>query len=440
MFDKQARHTASSASKAAKGAPESLQSVRIPADVLAKWQDIVNTMADLVDVPTGLVMRVVGEDIQVFVSSQTDGNPYVPGQSEHLLGSGLYCENVLANRARLLVPDALDDPEWKDNPDTKVKMISYLGFPIFWPNRTPFGTICVLDRKANAYSDTYERLIGHIRDLIEHHLVSVYSMVQDQLQTNEDRRRSGEALRASEERFAKAFRLAPAPMALATFDGFRLLNVNDAFSSVVGYSAPQLIGRGLGALNLATSATAFREFERQLKQAGSVHDFDLQLRCKDGALIDCMVSAETAEIQGERCILAVFQDVTERKRFEGDLMSAIEAVMSDASWFSRTFIEKLAQLRQPDKGNRGKAELAELTGRELEVLSHMCQGRNDDEISRRLSLSRNTIRNHVAAIYGKIGVHSRSAAIVWARERGVIGTEVVKERRRSAAERTPRQV
>jgi DNA-binding CsgD family transcriptional regulator len=36
-------------------------------------------------------------------------------------------------------------------------------------------------------------------------------------------------------------------------------------------------------------------------------------------------------------------------------------------------------------------------------------------------VSRNTVRNQVAAIYGKVNVHRRSALIVWARERGVRG-------------------
>jgi hypothetical protein len=41
----------------------------------------------------------------------------------------------------------------------------------------------------------------------------------------------------------------------------------------------------------------------------------------------------------------------------------------------------------------------------------------------------NTVRNHVATLYNKIHVHRRSAAIVWARERGVIGYEKPKRRK-----------
>ncbi|MCH4590643.1 helix-turn-helix domain-containing protein, partial [Achromobacter xylosoxidans] len=42
--------------------------------------------------------------------------------------------------------------------------------------------------------------------------------------------------------------------------------------------------------------------------------------------------------------------------------------------------------------------------REREVLGLLCQGHDDDGIARQLRLSRNTVRNHVATIYSKIGV------------------------------------
>jgi DNA-binding NarL/FixJ family response regulator len=55
------------------------------------------------------------------------------------------------------------------------------------------------------------------------------------------------------------------------------------------------------------------------------------------------------------------------------------------------------------------------------VLELICQGLEDGAIAEKLGLSRNTVRNHVARLYGKIGVNRRSAAVVWARERGMGG-------------------
>ena len=40
-------------------------------------------------------------------------------------------------------------------------------------------------------------------------------------------------------------------------------------------------------------------------------------------------------------------------------------------------------------------------------------------IAARLGLSRNTVRNHVARLYAKIGVNRRGGAVEWGRERGM---------------------
>jgi DNA-binding NarL/FixJ family response regulator len=148
----------------------------------------------------------------------------------------------------------------------------------------------------------------------------------------------------------------------------------------------------------------------------------MQLRTKQADLVDCIVSAETVTIQDQLCVLSVLQDITERKRSEAELVAAIEAVMQDTSWFSRTLIEKLANLRQPHGSNKVAVELGQLTARELDILGLMCRGLADKEIATKLKVSHHTVRNHVATIYGKIDVHRRSAAIVWARERGFTGS------------------
>lgn len=110
-------------------------------------------------------------------------------------------------------------------------------------------------------------------------------------------------------------------------------------------------------------------------------------------------------------------DISDRRRTEMELVHAIETVMQDASWFSRTLIEKLANVRRANAPGTG-AELADLTAREREVFDLICQGLADKEIAKELGLAPNTVRNHVATIYAKLDVHSRGEAIVWARERG----------------------
>jgi hypothetical protein len=148
--------------------------IEIPQGILSEWQSSVDVMAKVVGVPAGLIMRIVQTDIEVFVSSNSDGNPYARGDREEFLGSGLYCETVINRNKKLLVPNALTDENWKANPDVKLNMISYLGFPILWPGGEPFGTICVLDSKENAHSETAEELMLKFRGMIQSHLELLY--------------------------------------------------------------------------------------------------------------------------------------------------------------------------------------------------------------------------------------------------------------------------
>ena len=148
--------------------------IKVPIDIMKSWQDITDILAETIGIPAALIMRFTDPDIEVFVSANKEDNPYNPGDKEKLYGSGLYCETVIGTQAKLLVPDALVDANWKNNPDVKLNMTSYLGFPILLPDGKPFGTICVLDNKRNAYSKNTEKLMVKFRSLIESHLEIIY--------------------------------------------------------------------------------------------------------------------------------------------------------------------------------------------------------------------------------------------------------------------------
>ena len=232
----------------------------------------------------------------------------------------------------------------------------------------------------------------------------------------EPRRRAETALRQSEERFAKSFRLAPVPMMLSTLDGHRILNVNHAFLEITGWSYEDVVGRKPADIELWENATTRREVERRLQEMGAFRGQDLKLKTRQNELVDCLISAETVTIHGQHCILSAFQDISERKRTEYELITAIEAAMQDSTWLSRKIMDKLAALRGP-QGAPAQQDV-ELSAREREVLSLIAKGKSDTAIAEALSLKRNTVRNHVARLYAKIGVHNRGEAIIWARDRG----------------------
>ena len=243
------------------------------------------------------------------------------------------------------------------------------------------------------------------------------------------RRRAETALRQSEERFAKSFRLSPVPATICMLDGLKVIEANEAYTKITGYAEEESVGRSSAELGVWPDRATRERFKQAIDKEGSVRNFDIQLRTKDGAAVDCSLSAEAVTINDQRCMLCVMQDITERKRSENELIAAIEAVMADTSWFSRSIVEKLAALRQTSRSASLSADLNDLTERERDILGLICEGQSDHEMSKMLRLSRNTIRNHVSSLYRKIGVNRRSAAIIWARERGITGQDALDRER-----------
>jgi pimeloyl-ACP methyl ester carboxylesterase/DNA-binding CsgD family transcriptional regulator len=68
---------------------------------------------------------------------------------------------------------------------------------------------------------------------------------------------------------------------------------------------------------------------------------------------------------------------------------------------------------------RDGRDLASLTPRERAVLELIAGGLDNEDIAHALFMSEKTVRNHVSAIFAKLGFSSRSRLIVWARDTGL---------------------
>ncbi len=243
----------------------------------------------------------------------------------------------------------------------------------------------------------------------------------------EPRRKAEGALRHSEERFTRTFQMAPVPMAIGARDGHVLYEVNTSFTQMTGYLATEIIGRPLGEVELWENSGVRREIEAAIDGGRDLRGHEARVQARDGASIDCLVSTEAIRLGEDACVLWAFQDITQRKATEIELVEAIEAVMKDTSWFSRSIMDKLARLRAPQTDTEGPG-LDDLTARERDVLALICRGYDDKRIARSLDVASNTVRNHVARIYAKIGVNRRIAAVAWARARGFDGEGVTIEK------------
>ncbi|OEE78292.1 sensor domain-containing phosphodiesterase [Vibrio genomosp. F6] len=175
--------------------------IDVPDEMFNGWQQTLDLLAEIVDSPAVLIMRVTATDISVFTASRTQGNPYHRHDSE-VLGNGLYCETVIQNQSELNIPNALKDKDWDHNPDIKLGMIAYCGLPLTWPDKTPFGTICMLDSQEREYSPLYRQLLERFQNGINANLASLYQHSElqylNQILENNVQQRTSELAKLSE--------------------------------------------------------------------------------------------------------------------------------------------------------------------------------------------------------------------------------------------------
>ena len=226
-----------------------------------------------------------------------------------------------------------------------------------------------------------------------------------------------QALAQSERRFATAFRLAPVPMLVLEGPDLLVVDSNESFSRTTGHPRSAASGRPVHELALWDEDTG-RLVAQALRLGEHLGSVEIDLQYRDRRTRAHLLAAERVVVDDKACLLVVLHDIGDRKRTESDLVSAIEAVLRDTRWFGQRVMEKLAELPGHETDRAGQAADQSLSEREREILGSIAQGHTDARIAGDLAISRSTVRNHVTAIFRKIGVCTRSAAVVWAREHG----------------------
>ncbi len=123
-------------------------------------------------------------------------------------------------------------------------------------------------------------------------------------------------LQASEEKFARAFQSSPALMALSHIDDGRIIDVNAAFVHTLGYARDELIGHTSLELGLFARPAQRDEMVQTVRRAGSLRDFEIEVRTKHGDLRHGLFSAEIIHLQERPVLLTVMNDITARKQAE----------------------------------------------------------------------------------------------------------------------------
>ncbi|HMS84624.1 MAG TPA: PAS domain S-box protein [Nitrospira sp.] len=148
-----------------------------------------------------------------------------------------------------------------------------------------------------------------------------------------ERKQTEEALRISEERFAKAFQASPHPVVISELDSGRVVDANEAAWQLFGYRKEEVVGHTTVQIGLWHSIEERTRY-RELLQQGLARNVEVKLYSRSGEVRHCLLSSELIELGGKRCMVTVGDDVTESKQLERALQltqfsvdQAVEAIL-----------------------------------------------------------------------------------------------------------------
>jgi len=199
----------------------------------------------------------------------------------------------------------------------------------------------------------------------------------------------------------------------------RIIFWNQAAAKLLGFSAQEVLGRYCYDV-IAGGDYEGHPFCRRgcptieaAKRGRSVQNYDVCSRRADASAVWLNVSALSVDDPEGRGRLAIhfFRDVTRRRQAEIFAQQTIEAVSRYRPGEGAT---------EAEAGGSYPAPVPRLTRREMEVLRLLACGTSLPAMARTLGITVTTVRNHIEHILGKLGVHNRLEAVVYAAQHKLV--------------------
>lgn len=148
--------------------------------------------------------------------------------------------------------------------------------------------------------------IGELASKFNNMTKSLYSMIQE-------RNEAINELKASEEKFNKAFNYSADVIAIVSLKDKLYLEINQSFLRIFGYTREEIIGHYSSELNLWVNEEHHLKVFEILDSGGLLRNEEVTWYTKYGEIRVGLFSTEIIEINGIPCIIFVWNDITERK-------------------------------------------------------------------------------------------------------------------------------
>ncbi len=136
--------------------------------------------------------------------------------------------------------------------------------------------------------------------------------------------RAERELRTTETKYRATLDLMPIPVCITTHPEGKLVDLNRAFTQMIGVDAAQATGKRPSDLGVWANTQDRDRFVQTLLADGQVQGFETEWKARDGTMRPSMLNAAVTELEGrQHCVLAVI-DIDERKRAEAAIKRSEE--------------------------------------------------------------------------------------------------------------------
>ena len=137
-------------------------------------------------------------------------------------------------------------------------------------------------------------------------------------------KRSQKALQESEERFRLAFRTSPDAISITRLSDGLIIDVNDGFSQITGFSREDVLGKTPEELNIWLSKEDRNFFIETLEKNGEFSNKEVRFRLKDGRVVHALLSAKIFQLNGVPHVLSIAKDIEPLKQAQKALEESEE--------------------------------------------------------------------------------------------------------------------